>query len=75
MLSSKVIDVGSSSGLILNKEVLSILGVKKGDTIFFTRNAEGGLVLTPYDPDFEEQMKLGEQIMQRDRDVLRALAK
>ena len=75
MLKSKIIDVGSSAGVILNKEILSQLGVKKGDTVFFTRNPQGGMVITPYDPDFEEQMKLGEAIMQRDRDVLRALAK
>lgn len=75
MRSSKVIAVGSSSGVILNKELLTQLGVKRGDTVFFTRSAEGGLRITPYDPDFEEQMRLGEEIMQRDRDVLRALAK
>jgi putative addiction module antidote len=75
MLSAKIIDVGSSSGVILNKEVLSRLGVKKGDTVFFTPSAAGGLTITPYDPGFEEQMKIGEKIMQRDRDLLRALAK
>jgi hypothetical protein len=31
--------------------------------------------ITPYNPDFEHQMKLAEEIMHDDRDILRALAK
>lgn len=75
MQSAKVISVGSSAGLILNKELLSQLGVEKGDTVFFTRLPDGGLRITPYDPDFEEQIRVGREITKRDRDVLRALAK
>jgi hypothetical protein len=37
--------------------------------------APGGYRLTSYDPDFERQMKLAEEIMHDDRDVLRALSK
>ena len=35
----------------------------------------GGYRLTPYDPEFERQLILAEQIMHDDRDVLRALSK
>jgi putative addiction module antidote len=70
----KVTTVGASAGIILNKEVMARLNVKKGDLLYLTE-APGGYRLTPYDPDFERQMKLAEEIMHDDRDVLRALSK
>ncbi len=70
----KVTTIGSSAGLILNKEVMARLNVKKGDALYLTE-APGGYRLTPYDPDFERQMNLAEEIMHDDRDVLRALSK
>jgi putative addiction module antidote len=75
MLSFKVTTVGSSSGFILTKEAMARLKVQKGDTVFLTEAPGGGYRLTPYDPDFERQMRLAEDIMHQDRDILRALAK
>jgi hypothetical protein len=49
------------------------LKVQKGDTVYLTEAPEGGYRITPY--DFERQMKLAEEIMHDDRDILRALAK
>ena len=70
----KITTIGASAGLILNKEVMAKLKVKKGDSLFLTE-APGGYRLTPYDPDFERQMNLAEDIMHDDRDVLKALSK
>jgi putative addiction module antidote len=70
----KVTTVGASAGVILNKEVMARLRVKKGDSVFLTE-APGGYRITPYDPEFERQMNLAEEIMHDDRDVLRALSK
>ncbi len=75
MLTFKVTTVGSSAGFILTKEAMSRLKVKKGDTVFLTEAPDGGYRLTPYNPDFERQMRLAEDIMQEDREILRALAK
>ena len=75
MLTFKVTTVGSSAGFILGKEAMSRLKVQKGDTVYLTEAPGGGYRLTPYDPDFERQMALAEQIMHDDRDILRALAK
>lgn len=75
MLAFKVTTVGSSAGFILSKEAMSRLKVKKGDIIYLTEAPEGGYRLTPYNPDFERQMKLAEDIMHEDREILRALAK
>lgn len=70
----KVTTVGASAGIILNKEVMARLKVKKGDTLYLT-DAPGGYRITPYDPDFERQMQLAEEIMHGDRDILKALSK
>jgi putative addiction module antidote len=70
----KITTVGASAGVILNKEVMSRLKVKKGDLLYLTE-APGGYRLTPYNPDFERQMQLAEEIMHDDRDVLKALSK
>ncbi len=75
MLTFKITTVGASAGLILTKEAMSRLKVKKGDTLFLTEAPGGGYRLTPYNPEFEEQMRLAEEIMHDDREILRALAK
>ena len=75
MLKCKVTTVGSSAGFILNKEAMSKLKVKKGDTVYLTEAPDGGYRLTPFNPDFGRQMSLAEEIMHDDRDILRALAK
>ncbi len=70
----KITTVGASAGIILNKEVMARLRVKKGDSLYLTE-APGGYRLTPYDPEFERQIKLAEEIMHDDREILRALSK
>ncbi len=75
MLSFKVTTVGASSGFILTKEAMATLKIKKGDTVFLTEAPGGGYRLTPYNPDFERQMTLAEDIMHDDREILRALSK
>ncbi len=75
MLRFKVTTVGASAGFILTKEAMARLKVRKGDTVYLTESPDGGYRLTPYNPDFERQMELAEEIMHEDRDILRALSK
>ena len=75
MLSFKVTTVGASSGIILTKEAMARLRVRKGDTLHLTEAPSGGYRLTPYDPEFARQVAIAEDIMHDDREVLRALAK
>ena len=70
----KVTTVGASAGIILNKEVMARLKVKKGDSLYLTE-APDGYRLTPYDPEFERQIQLAEDIMHDDRDILKALSR
>lgn len=66
--------VGTSTGVVLPKELLGRLKVEKGDVLFATET-QNGVLLTPYDAKVEEQVRLGREVMKRYRDTLRALAK
>lgn len=70
----KITTIGASAGIILNKEVMARLRVQKGDSLYLTE-APGGYRLTPCNPEFERQMKLADEIMHDDRDILNALSK
>jgi len=74
MVKLKVTTVGSSTGVVLPKEVLARLKIEKGDTLFLTE-APDGYRITPYDPDFERQMELARKVMREQRNVLKELAK
>lgn len=74
MLAFKVTTVGASAGIILTKEAMAHLKIQKGDTIYLTDAPDGSYRLTPYDPDFERQMRLAEAIMHDDREILKVLA-
>ena len=69
----KITTVGNSAGIVLPKELLDRLRVQKGDTLFVTETPDG-IELRPYDEEFVEQMRIAEQVMREDRDVLRKLA-
>jgi putative addiction module antidote len=70
---AKVLTVGSSIGIVLSKETLAHLNVQKGDTLYIA-NTPDGIKLTPYDPDFAEEMEAARKVMRKHRDVLRRLA-
>ena len=70
----KLTQIGNSMGVILPKEVLARLKLEKGDTLFLT-DAPGGVTLTPYDADVEEQLAIGREFMREYRDTFRQLAK
>ena len=73
MLDLKVRRIGNSYGVVLPKVVLGRLRVKEGDLL--TESADGAYRITPYDPEFERQMKLAEEDMARYHNTLRALAR
>ncbi|MSO85637.1 MAG: AbrB/MazE/SpoVT family DNA-binding domain-containing protein [Rhodospirillales bacterium] len=70
----KLTAIGNSTGVVLPREVLAHLKAEKGDVIFLTETPDG-FRLTPYDSEFERQMKIGRAILKKRRAVLRELAK
>jgi putative addiction module antidote len=74
MTKLKLTTIGNSAGVVLPKEVLARLKLDKGDSVYLTE-APDGYRLTPYDPEFEQQMETARKIMKRRRAVLRELAR
>jgi putative addiction module antidote len=74
MVALKLRKIGNSVGALIPQEALTALNVGEGDTVYLTR-APDGFRITPYDPEFDEQMRVAREIMKRDRNILRALAK
>lgn len=69
----KLMAVGNSVGVILPKEILERLRVRKGDSLYVVETRQG-IELTPYNPEFAAQMEAAERVMREDRDALRKLA-
>ena len=73
MTKLKIVTIGNSVGVTFPKEILERLRVQKGDTVYVLETPNG-IELTPYDPEFAEQMEVAENVMRESRDVLRKLA-
>jgi len=66
--------VGNSLGVLLPSATTRAMKVKEGDTLFLVESPDG-FRITPFDPDFERQMKVAEKVMKRHKDALRQLSK
>lgn len=74
MATLKLTSVGTSTGLVVPKEMLTRMGVEKGDLLHATETQDGYL-LTPYDAEVQEQLRMGLEFMKEYREVFQALAK
>ncbi len=70
----KLRKIGNSVGVVLPKEALTRLKVEKEDRLWLTETPDG-YRLTPYDPEFSEQIETAREIMKKRRAALRELAK
>jgi putative addiction module antidote len=74
MIALKARAIGNSTGVTFPKEVTDRLKIRNGDTVYLTESPDG-YRLTPYNPEFERQMKVAESLMRRYKDALHQLAK
>ncbi len=75
MTTLKLTAVGTSTGVVIPKEMLTRLNVGKGDLLYAVEAPDGSYRLTPYDPTFAEKMEKVEDIARRYRNTLHVLAK
>ena len=73
MYKLKLTTVGSSTGVVIPKEMLKNLKVDKGDFLYVVETPNG-YVMTPYDPEVEKQIQKGRQFMKQYRETFKALA-
>ena len=74
MTTRKLTKIGNSLGFTLPKEQLARLGLGEGDAVYVSETPDG-LLLSPYDPEFERQAKAAESVLRRYRNAFRELAK
>ena len=70
----KLTQIGNSVGVVFPKDLLAQMRLEKGDDFYVTETPDG-MRITAHNPEFEEQMRLGREIMKQRRAVLRELAK
>lgn len=64
---------GGSVTATLPKDMVDRLHVGAGDTVYAIET-ERGVLLTPYDPDFDEAMQAFEEVRRQYRNTLKNLA-
>lgn len=74
MIETKIRKVGNSAVMTLTAEMLTMLDVKEGDTLFVVRGDDGSLRLMAEDPALAEALAAAEVVMDENRDMLQALA-
>jgi putative addiction module antidote len=67
--------IGNSDGLILPRDLMRRLDLKRGQQLHVVELAGGGFQVLPYDPDFEATLEIADQVMDEYKDTLAALAK
>ena len=70
----KLTSIGNSVGVILPKEIRDKMNVGNGDSVYLTETPEG-YKITPYNPEFEQEMDAARKLMKKRRAALRELAK
>jgi putative addiction module antidote len=74
MAKLKLTAVGTSTGLVIPKKMLTHMRVQLGDSLHVVETPEGYL-LTPFDPTIEAQLEAGREFMKEYRDTFKVLAK
>ncbi|MEN9517479.1 MAG: hypothetical protein RLZZ381_67 [Cyanobacteriota bacterium] len=73
MYTLKLTTVGSSTGVIIPVEMLKSMKLEKGDSLYAVETPEG-YVVSPYNPEVENQIKRGRAFIKQNREVFKALA-
>lgn len=66
--------IGNSNGVIFPQEILNKLKCSTGDKLYVIETADG-IELTPYNPEFAADMKLADEIMMKNKNMFKKLAK
>ena len=67
--------IGNSLGLILPKEAAQAIDAHEGDTLTLTKDNNGEIRLTSFDPEFDRKMEIARSLMGRYKNTLRELAR
>lgn len=74
MTELKIKSLGEGAGIVLPEEVLERLHLQEGDSLYVIETEEGIELRPSRKSQLTEQLRVAENVMQEDRDVLRRLA-
>jgi putative addiction module antidote len=69
----KIIKIGNTLGVALSEELLENLKISEGDDLFAQQTDEG-IALKPYQTELMQQLSVVENVMDRNKYVLKKLA-
>jgi len=74
MFKTKIRKEGNSAVIILSSEMLAVLGVVEGDTVYVTPSDHNGLKIHAHDPKVLEALDAAEVVMDENRTLLQELS-
>lgn len=73
-MTTKLRKIGNSVGVIIPADVLSSKNMKEGDEVHVLETPDG-VVVTPYDPEFDAMIGDADEFLRTYRNAFRELAK
>ena len=70
MFKTKIRKEGNSATSAMSSEMLAVLGVKEGDTVYVTRSDDNGLKIHAHDPAVLEVLAEAGVVMDENRTLL-----
>lgn len=74
MFKTKICKKGKSAAIKISAEMLAVLGVKEGDTVYVTQSDDNGLKIYAHDPAVLEALSEAEVVMDENRTLLQELS-
>ena len=74
MFKTKIRKEGNSAVITLSSEMLAVLGVAEGDTVYVTPSDQNGLKIHAYDLTVQEALEAAEGIMDEQCTLLQELS-
>ena len=74
MFKTKIRKEGNSAVITLSSEMLAVLGVAEGETVYVTPSDHNGLKIHAHDPAVLEALDAAEVVMDENRTLLQELS-
>ena len=74
MFKTKIRKEGNSAAITLSSEMLAVLGVAEGDTVYVARSGDNGLKIHALDPAVLEALAAAEVVTDENCTLLRELS-
>ena len=71
---SQIRSIGNSSGTTIPKSILDKYNLHDGDEVFI-QETENGILISPFDPDFEASLEIYKKGSKKFRNAMKELAK